>query len=126
MSKIDLIDNSWVDLVFEGKNKKYGAYQLRKDTGKRNVKAMILVFATIITIMVALWAKVAIENALPKKVAIETDVELSQLAQKKEAKVERKEPVKVEMEQKVVEKVKSSVKFTAPEIKKDDEVKPED
>ncbi len=87
MSKIDLIDNSWVDLVFEGKNKKYGAYQLRKDTGKRNVKAMILVFATIITIMVALWAKVAIENALPKKVAIETDVELSQLAQKKEAKV---------------------------------------
>ena len=122
MSKIDLIDNSWVDLVFEGKNKKYGAYQLRKDTGKRNVKAMILVFATIITIMVALWAKVAIENALPKKVAIETDVELSQLAKKKEAKVERKEPVKVEMEQKVVEKVKSSVKFTAPEIKKDDVV----
>ena len=126
MSKIDLIDNSWVDLVFEGKNKKYGAYQLRKDTGKRNVKAMILVFATIITIMVALWAKVAIENALPKKVAIETDVELSQLAQKKEAKVERKEPGKFEIEQKVVEKVKSSVKFTAPEIKKDDEVKPED
>lgn len=126
MSKIDLIDNSWVDLVFENKNKEYGAYQLRKKTGARNVKAMALVFATIIGIMVALWAKVAIENALPKKVAIETDVELSQLAQKKEAKVERKEPVKVEAEQKVVEKVKSSVKFTAPEIKKDDEVKPED
>ena len=56
---------------------------------------------------------------------METDVELSKLAQKKEAKVEKKAPVKVE-EQKVVEKVKSSVKFTAPVIKKDDEVKPED
>ena len=126
MSKVDLIDNSWVELVFENKNKAYGAYQLRKETGKRNVKAMIIVFATIAAIIVAAWAKVAIENAMPKKVAIETDVELSKLAQKKEAKVERKEPVKVEMEQKVVEKVKSSVKFTAPEIKKDEDVKPED
>ncbi len=127
MSKIDLINDSWVDLVFESKNKSYGAYQLRKNTGKRNVKAMLIVFGTIAAILVASWAKVAIENAMPKKVAIETDVELSKLAQKKEpAKVERKEPVKVEMEQKVVEKVKSSVKFTAPEIKKDDEVKPED
>lgn len=126
MSKIDLIDNSWVDLVFEGKNKNYGAYQLRKETGKRNVKSMIIVFATIIAIIVAAWAKVAIENALPKKVAIEADVELSKLAQKKEAKVERKEPVKVEQEQKVIEKVKSSVKFTAPEIKKDEDVQPED
>ena len=126
MSKVDLIDNSWVELVFENKNKAYGAYQLRKETGKRNVKAMIIVFATIAAIIVAAWAKVAIENAMPKKVAIETDVELSKLAQKKEAKVERKEPVKVEMEQKVVEKVKSSVKFTAPEVKKDEDVKPED
>ena len=127
MSKIDLINDSWVDLVFESKNKSYGAYQLRKNTGKRNVKSMLIVFGTIAAILIASWTKVAIENAMPKKVAIETDVELSKLAQKKEpAKVERKEPVKVEMEQKVVEKVKSSVKFTAPEIKKDDEVKPED
>lgn len=43
MSKVDLIDNSWVDLVFEGKNKEYGAYVLRKETGKRNVKAMAVV-----------------------------------------------------------------------------------
>lgn len=126
MSKIDLIDNNWVELVFEGKNKEYGAYVLRKDTGKRNLQALTIVIATIAAIFIFFVAKVAIQNAMPKKVAITTDVELSQLAQKKEAKVERKEPVKVEMEQKVVEKVKSSVKFTAPEIKKDDEVKPED
>ena len=126
MSKVDLIDNSWIELVFENKNKKYGAYQLRKNTGKRNVKALVIVFATIAVIIAAFYAKVAIENAMPKKVAIETDVELSKLAQKKEAKVERKEPIKVEQEQKVVEKVKSSVKFTAPEIKKDEDVNPED
>ena len=127
MSKIDLIDNNWVDLVFEGKNKEYGAYVLRKDTGKRNIQALVIVLVLIAIIFAAVIANVAIQNAMKQKVAVTTDVELSQLAQKKEAKVERKEPVKVEMEQqKVIEKVKSSVKFTAPEIKKDDEVKPED
>lgn len=125
MSKVDLIDNNWVDLVFEGRNKEYGAYVLRKDTGKRNLKSMLLVFAVIIAIMAAVAAKVAIENAFPKKVAMETDVELSKLAQKKEAKVEKKAPVKVE-EAKPIEKVKSSVKFTPPVIKKDSEVKPEE
>ena len=126
MAKVDLIDNSWVDLVFEGKNQTYGAYTLRKDTGKRNLKALILTVVTIVAIMLLVAAKVAIENELNSHVAIETDVELSKLAQKKEAKVERKEPVKVQVEQQVVEKVKSSVKFTAPEIKKDEEVNPED
>ena len=125
MSKVDLIDKNWVELVFDGRNKEYGAYVLRKETGMRNIKSMLLVFAVIIAIMAGVAAKVAIENAFPKKVAMETDVELTKLAEKKEAKVEKKAPVKVE-EQKVVEKVKSSVKFTPPVIKKDDEVKPEE
>ena len=126
MAKVDLIDNSWVDLVFEGKNHEYGAYVLRKETGKRNVKALLWVLIGIAAIFAIAYANLAIQNAMKQNVSVETDVELSKLAQKKEAKVERKEPIKVEMEQKVVEKVKSSVKFTAPEIKKDDEVKPED
>jgi protein TonB len=68
--------------------------------------------------------KGVVENAMKQDVAIEADVELSKLAEKKEAKVERKEQPKLEKIE--VEKVKSSVKFTAPEIKKDDEVKPEE
>ena len=126
MSKIDLINDGWVDLVFESKNQSYGAYQLRKETGKRNVYSILMMLAIGVAIALIVAIKGVVENAMKQDVAIETDVELSKLAQKKEAKVERKEPVKLEVEQKVVEKVKSSVKFTAPEIKKDDEVKPED
>ena len=126
MAKVDLIDSGWVDLVFEGKNKQYGAYVLRQETGKRNVKALIWVLIGIAIIFAIAYANLAIQNAIKQNQTIDTDVELSKLAQKKETKVERKEPIKVEVEQKVVEKVKSSVKFTAPEIKKDDEVKPED
>lgn len=126
MSKIDLLDNNWVELVFDGKNQAYGAYELRKETGSRNLKAIITMLIGIAIIIGVIIAKVSIENALSSSVTLEADVELSKLAQKKEAKVERKEPVKIQEEQKVVEKVKSSVKFTAPEIKKDSEVKPED
>ena len=125
MSKIDLIDNGWVDLVFEGRNQSYGAYKLRKDTGKRNLLALLVVAIVAVLIGVGVSVKNAIE-ASQKKVAVTTDVELSKLAQKKEAKVERKEPIKVEQKQEVVKKVKSSVKFVAPVIKKDEEVNPEE
>ena len=124
MAKIDLIDNSWVDLVFEGKNQNYGAYQLRKSTGSRNVKAMLIMLAIGIAIAAFVAIKGVVENAMKKDVAIEADVELAKLAEKKEAKVEKKEEPKIEKVE--VEKVKSSVKFVPPVIKKDSEVKPEE
>ena len=124
MAKIDLIDNGWVDLVFEGKNHSYGAYQLRKETGKRNLMAILVMFAIGVAIAAFVAIKGVVENAMKQDVAIEADVELAKLAEKKEAKVEKKEEPKIEKVE--VEKVKSSVKFTAPEIKKDDEVKPEE
>ena len=124
MAKIDLIDNSWVDLVFEGKNQSYGAYQLRKNTGSRNVKAMLIMLAIGIAIAAFVAIKGVVENAMKQDVAIEADVELAKLAEKKEAKVEKKEEPKIEKVE--VEKVKSSVKFVPPVIKKDDEVKPEE
>jgi protein TonB len=124
MAKIDLIDNSWVDLVFEGKNHAYGAYQLRKNTGVRNVKALLVMFAIGLAIAIIVAVKGVVENAMKSSVAMETDVELSKLAEKKEAKAERKDEPKNEKIE--VERVKSSIKFTAPVIKKDSEVKPEE
>jgi protein TonB len=124
MSKIDLIDNKWADLVFEGKNQAYGAYQLRRQTGMRNLKSLLVMAAIAIIIALIVFVNGVVQNAMKQNVAIETDVELTKLAEKKEAKVERKEQPKIEKVE--VEKVKSSVKFTAPEIKKDSEVKPEE
>ena len=124
MGKIDLIDNGWVDLVFEGKNQAYGAYQLRKDTGKRNLKALITMFLIFAAIAAIVIAKVSIDNYIASRnAAIETDVELQSLAEKKEAKAEKKDEPEVEKIE--IERVKSSVAFTVPEIKKDDEVKEE-
>ena len=122
MGKIDLIDNGWVDLVFEGKNQAYGAYQLRKNTGIRNLKALAVMFAAFIIIAGIVYAKVSIENYIASQnAAIEADVELQSLAEKKEIKEEKKDEPEVEKIE--IERVKSSVAFTVPEIKKDDEVK---
>ena len=122
MAKIDLIDNGWVDLVVEGKNQAYGAYQLRKNTGIRNLKALAVMFAAFLIIAGIVYAKVSIENYIASKnAAIEADVELQSLAEKKEIKEEKKDEPEVEKIE--VERVKSSVAFTVPEIKKDDEVK---
>ena len=124
MAKIDLISNEWTDLVFEGRNQSYGAYQLRKGTGKRNLWSILFVLSAAFL----LWLGLTLQHMAEanKKVENTQAIELAKLQEaKKEAKVEKKEIVKVEPE-KVVEAVKSSVKFTAPVIKKDEEVKEED
>ena len=122
MAKVDLVARDWADIVFEGRNQTYGAYQLRTNTSRRNVMSILLVIAAGIlayfglTLYRTIEANRALENTQV--------VELSALDKKKEAKKVEKEVVKVEPE-KQVEKVKSSVKFTPPVIKKDEEVKEE-
>ena len=128
MAQIDLISNEWSDMMFENRNKEYGAYVLRRQTGRRNVISMIAVLLLFAAVMIFMIAKNAYEAYQKEHAVMDQVTELSALTQQKknEAKVERKEiPVRQEQQQ-VVEKVKSSVKFTAPVIKKDDEVKPED
>ena len=124
MSKLDLISYEWTDLVFEGRNQAYGAYKLRKGTTKRNIWAIIIVFGAAILLYLGLRVQSMVEAS--REVENLQLVELSALEQKKkEAKVEKKEDIKVEPER-IVERVKSSVKFTAPVIKKDEEVSEED
>jgi len=126
MSKIDLVSGEWTDLVFEGKNQAYGAYQLRKGTTKRNIISIIAVIILAILIFAGLALKKMADERAAKFDVTEVN-QLSQLNQpKEEAKVEQKVKPKVQEQEQVVEKVKSSIKFTPPVIKKDAEVKPEE
>lgn len=40
--KLDLLRKQWLDIVFEGKNKGYGAYDLRLTNPKTTIKALII------------------------------------------------------------------------------------
>jgi protein TonB len=40
--KLDLLKNQWLEIVFEGRNKTYGAYDLRKSVTKNSFKAFLI------------------------------------------------------------------------------------
>ena len=124
MAKIDLVAREWADLVFQGRNKEYGAYVLRNGTSKRNVYSILAVLLVAVLGFSAIKLITFIQEQ--QELARTEAVELSAIQEKKQPKkVEKVEQPKVEPE-KVVEKVKSSIKFTAPVIKKDNEGKEED
>ncbi|MBP6425005.1 MAG: energy transducer TonB [Flavobacterium sp.] len=50
--KLDIFTNQWLDIVFEGKNKAYGAYELRKSNTKTTVRALII-GAVLFSVLVA-------------------------------------------------------------------------
>ena len=97
MAKIDLIDPKWVDMVFEKKNKAYGAYQLRKGTSNRNIKSIIILVVAAGLVGGFLAYKVHADKVAAEKQAYMEALELSKLqeqAKKEQKKEEKKIPEK--------------------------------
>ena len=126
MAKIDLYDPKWVDMVFAGKNKEYGAYQLRKGTSGRNIKSLlILVIAAALVGGFLAWKVIEQKQAEEQQAYMEA-MELAKL--QKQAEKEKKKPEKVQPKvemKKEIPVARETQKFTAPVIKKDDLVKEE-
>ncbi len=51
---VDLSSKEWCDIVFDGKNKEYGAYQLRATSVKRHTKALLSVVIVLALILTAI------------------------------------------------------------------------
>ena len=109
-----------LDIIFDGRNKEYGAYELRKSYNKRMTKALV---GTVLILLLAVLGNL-LANTVGKesKELIVQDVSLENV-QQEEKKPEppppppppKQEPPKVEI-----------TKFTPPKIVKDEEVKEED
>ena len=123
MSKIDLLDQKWIDLVFEGKNEAYGAYVIRKSTGNTNLKAMIALVVGLFSIVAAfLLINVASEAIATAAADHETEVTLEAIEEEAEEEQDEEEIVydPQELEQLVAEEtVMNSEKFTAYEMEDD-------
>ncbi len=121
MAKIDLISLEWCELIFKDKNKAYGAYKLRRDFGRRQLAAIIIV---IVVAAVGFYLPRLIQMAIPEKE--EEMLEVTQLSQLEEPEVKQEELVKPVEQIAPPPQLKSTIKFTAPVIKKDEEVSDED
>ncbi len=117
MDKNQILQSEWLDILFDGKNKSYGAYELRKTYNGRLKKAMIISFsiaALFVTVILMANVHTTVANTLS---VIDISLEKFKEEIKKVEIVEpiKKEPIKVE-----------TVSVTPPKIVKDNEVKPEE
>ena len=51
---VDLSSKQWLDIVFEGKNQDYGAYEMRAQSPKRHTRAVLIVLAALVVILILL------------------------------------------------------------------------
>lgn len=115
--KINIFDNNWVELVFEGRNKSYGAYVLRKSGDKntiRGILAAVLLFVLSVSIP-------AIINLIKENLPEDNQVKVTEVTTLEEPPpIDKNEPPPPPTEP--PPPLKSTVKFTPPEIKPDEKV----
>ena len=131
MSKdVDLSSKEWRDLVFEGRNQEYGAYDLRKNSDKRHNKSMILVIiALALIIVVGLTFNTVSDFIFQEDIKDEANQELvnvNMAAEEEEEEEEEQERVEMEQPEALPEEILNTIKVTELAIVEDSEVTPED
>jgi len=115
-----ILSTDLLDLIFEGRNKEYGAYELRKQYNSRLTKAVIFTFGGLLLIFLTSFLINAAADRNKGKVEVQ-EVQLTDIQQEEKNEPppppppKPPEPPKVEM-----------AKFTPPKVVKDEEVKEEE
>jgi protein TonB len=111
----DIFSNEWCDLIFEGKNKIYGAYDHRKKSDKRHFRALVI--ASILFIL-GITGPSLIRSILPER--RETDITVRKLT---EIKIDKPR------EENILKDIppppppmRNTIKFTPPVIRPDEQV----
>lgn len=116
-TKLDIFDSKWVELVFTGRNKAYGAYVLRKKGDEYTIKGII--FAVVL--FTASISAPVIVNYIKSQIPKENAVKVTDVTTLEEPPpIDKNEPPPPPTEP--PPPLKSTVKFTPPEIKPDEEV----
>jgi protein TonB len=121
-TKLDILKQEWIDVVFNRRNKDYGAYELRRDNSKNTLRALVIAVALFVFIISLPTIINKLKGLIPKspeKVKI-TDVVLLQpppVDQTKKPPPPPPEPPKPKVDQ---------VRFPPPIVKPDNEVKEKD
>lgn len=126
---VDLSSKEWRDLIFEGKNKEYGAYEMRSGSDSRHNRAMIVIVIVIAALfLVAFLVNTVIKSveARPEDTNEQAMVEMA-TDQVEGEEQQKEEPQRVEEKQPEVvpEEVLNTMKATELKITADNEVREE-
>jgi protein TonB len=123
---VDLSSKEWRDLVFEGKNKEYGAYVMRSNSVKRHNRAMlviILILAVVAILGIVVNTVIAAAEARPEDENEQALVEMATEAEEEEEEMEEEQQKYEEPEPEVIkEDLLNTVKLTEIAIMEDDKV----
>ncbi len=116
-----ILSTDLIDLVFEGRNKEYGAYELRRKYNKRLTLALVITASLALIILLASFISSITARNTKGQVQVQ-EVQLTEVKQEEEKNEpppppppKPPDPPKVEM-----------AKFTPPKVVKDEEVKEEE
>jgi len=65
-SKLDILNQQWIDVVFSGRNKAYGAYELRKTNSRSTNRALVIGIAVFVLLISLKTILNMIEGFIPK------------------------------------------------------------
>ena len=129
---VDLSSKEWTDIIFEGKNKEFGAYTLRRASDKRHNRAMIVVIIGLVLVLIGgyLWSIYSDIRREQRELELQAQLE-QQLAamedlEAEEPEIEEEEiPQAVEepqAEEALPEEILNTIKDTEIAIAADEEV----
>ena len=127
---VDLSSKEWTDIVFEGKNKEFGAYQLRSTSDRRHNKAVLFTIIGLIVVLVGgyFWGMYSDYKRAEYEAQLQAQLE-QQLAALAEEPVEEDQPEEnqaieePEPEQATPEEILNTIKDTQIAVVADTEVK---
>ena len=122
---IDLTSKQWCDIVFDGRNKDFGAYVLRQTSKNRHLRAFIYTLIGVAIVALLAWSYLSIAQFIAERsIADENEQELVGLVQNDEPEEEEEEQKRIEEQKPEVlpEEVINTQKQTQILIAKDNEV----
>ena len=126
---VDLSSKEWRDLIFEGKNKDFGAYKMRQASDGRHNKAFIIVVIALVVISAIIFSVVKVQEEIAKRelMAQAQQAEMAQMdMDEPEEKIEEVEEIEIEIPETPPEEILNQQKMTEIAIVPDDQVSEED
>ena len=127
---VDLSSQEWRDLIFDHRNKDFGAYTLRKNSVGRHNKAMIVVVIFIIVVVILAYVVKGIQQAIeenkPKDEIEQVVVNIDMATDEPEEEEEVQERYEEPEPEALPEEILNTVKVTEILIAEDEDVKAED